>query len=54
MNGRDEVGLVLEEGKNIGSAATTYCVGVYLPSAGEVVCPEKRREQDVVATLTSD
>jgi hypothetical protein len=47
VEGRDEVGFVVDEGKNIGSAATLYCVGIHFPSTGEVVYYEKGRERDV-------
>lgn len=49
VEGRDEVGFVVDEGKNIGSAANVYCVGIYFPSSGEVTYYEKGRERDVSA-----
>ncbi len=45
VEGRDEVGIVVDEGKNIGSASNLYCIGVYFPSTGEVAYYEKGREQ---------
>ena len=45
--GRDEIGEVIDEGKNIGSATTLYCVGVYFPSSGEVAYYEKTRVETV-------
>lgn len=45
VDGREEVGIVVDEGKNIGSATGIYCVGVYFPSSGEVAYYEKGREQ---------
>jgi len=45
VDGRDEVGIVVDEGKNIGSVTSLYCVGVYFPSSGEVAYYEKGREQ---------
>lgn len=45
VTGRDEVGIVVDEGKNLGSATNVYCVGVYFPSSGEVVYYEKGRER---------
>lgn len=47
VEGRDEVGFVIDEGKNFGSAVRLYCVGVFFPSTGEVVYYEKGREQDI-------
>jgi len=44
VDGRDEVGIVVDGGKNVG---TVYCVGVYFPSTGEVAYFEKGRERDV-------
>ena len=38
-------GIVVDEGKNIGSASMLYCIGVYFPSTGEVAYYEKGREQ---------
>ena len=43
--GRQEVGVVIDEGKNFGSVSNVYCIGVYFPSTGEVVYYEKGREQ---------
>ena len=43
--GRDEVGIVIDEGKNIGRASHLYCIGVYFPDTGEVAYCEKGREQ---------
>jgi hypothetical protein len=49
VEGRDEVGFVVDEGKSIGSAASVYCVGIYFSSTGEVAYYEKGRERDVSA-----
>jgi hypothetical protein len=43
--GREEVGVVIDEGKNFGSESNVYCIGVYFASTGEVVYYEKGREQ---------
>jgi hypothetical protein len=45
VEGRDEVGIVVDEGTNIGSASHLYCIGVYFPSTGEVAYYEKGRER---------
>lgn len=45
VDGRDEIGVVVDEGKNIGSASTLYCIGVYFARTGEVVYYEKGRER---------
>jgi|tagenome__1003787_1003787.scaffolds.fasta_scaffold19276580_1 hypothetical protein len=42
VDGRADVGLVVDEGKNIGSI---YCVAVYFSSTGEVIYYEKGRER---------
>lgn len=43
--GREDVGIVVDEGKNIGSATHLYCIGVYFPRTGEVAYYEKGRER---------
>ncbi len=35
--GRADLGEVIDEGKNLGSAKQMYCVGVRFPATGEVV-----------------
>lgn len=47
VEGRDEVGVVLEEGTNIGITNNVYCISVYFPSTGEVAYYEKGRERTV-------
>lgn len=41
--GRDDVGEVIDGGKNVGVRPTIYCVGVHFPSTGEVVYYDARR-----------
>lgn len=41
VSNRDEVGIVVDEGKNFGTTHNVYCAGVYFPSSGEVVFYEK-------------
>ncbi len=45
--GRDDVGLVVDEGKNIGSIESLYCVGVHFPNTGEVLYYVKDRVENV-------
>lgn len=45
---RDEFGIVIEEGKNIGMPSRNiYCIAVYFESTGEVRYYEKGREVTV-------
>ncbi|MDO8731449.1 MAG: hypothetical protein Q7L55_02600 [Actinomycetota bacterium] len=44
VEGRDEHGMVVDEGKNFGSV---YCVGVHFASTGEVVFYEKTRVRTI-------
>jgi hypothetical protein len=39
VNGRTDVGIVVDAGKNIG---TVYCVGIHFPSTGEVAYYEQQ------------
>ncbi len=43
--GREEVGLVIDEGKNFGMSSFVYCIGVFFPDTGEVAYYEKGRER---------
>jgi hypothetical protein len=43
--GRADVGEVIDEGKNIGSVISLYCVGVHFPETGEVIYYDKSRVQ---------
>ena len=45
--GRSEIGEVIDEGKNIGSVVTLYCVGVHFPDTGEVVYYDKNRVETI-------
>jgi hypothetical protein len=40
---RDEVGEVVDPGKNIGLGTCMYCVAVHFPSTGEVIYYDKSR-----------
>ena len=44
VDGRDDVGIVVDEGKNFGVATNVYCIGIYFPETGEVAYYEKGRE----------
>lgn len=44
VGGREEVGIVIDEGKNFGTISHIYCAGVYFPKTGEVAYYEKGRE----------
>ena len=48
--GREDVGEVIDEGKNIGSMTnhTLYCVGVHFPATGEVIYYEQKRVETIV------
>ena len=41
--GREEIGLLVDGGKNFGMNPSIYCVGIYFPSTGECVYYEKSR-----------
>lgn len=41
------MGIVVDEGKNIGRTTYVYCVGIYFPSTGEIAFYEKGRERAV-------
>ena len=43
--GRDDVGIVISEGVNLGGGSNVYCIAVYFPGTGEVAHFEKGREQ---------
>jgi hypothetical protein len=43
--GRDDVGIVISEGVNIGGGSNIYCIAVYFPGTGEVAYFERGREQ---------
>lgn len=45
VDGRDDAGIVIDEGKNFGSLSHLYCIGVYFPSTGEVAYYVKGRER---------
>jgi hypothetical protein len=45
VDGRDDIGIVFDEGKNFGVATNIYCVGIYFPETGEVAYYEKGRER---------
>lgn len=45
--GRDEIGEVIDEGKNIGSVINLYCVGVHFPGTGEVVYYDETRVETI-------
>lgn len=45
VDGRTDVGIVIDEGKNLGSASNVYCIGIYFPDTGEVAYYEKGRER---------
>lgn len=47
VTGREDLGEVVDEGKNIGSAKHLYCVGVHFPSTGEVVYYESSRVETI-------
>lgn len=47
VEGRDEVGEVINEGKNLGSSFNIYAVMVHFPSTGECVYYDKSRVQTV-------
>jgi hypothetical protein len=40
---REEVGEVVDPGKNIGGGIGMYCVAVHFPSTGEVIYYDKNR-----------
>jgi len=42
--GRDDIGEVIDEGKNLGNM---YCVGVHFPTTGEVVYYDKTRVETI-------
>jgi hypothetical protein len=44
VDGRDDIGVVVDEGKNFGVATNVYCIGIYFPDTGEVAYYEKSRE----------
>jgi hypothetical protein len=46
VEGRDDVGVVIDAGKNIGNFRPMYCVGVHFPSTGEVVYYDAQRVRD--------
>lgn len=45
VEGREEIGIVIDEGKNFGGGSHIYCVGVYFPTTGEMAYYEKGRER---------
>jgi hypothetical protein len=45
--GREEIGEVINEGKNLGSSFNVYAVMVHFPSSGECVYYDKSRVSDV-------
>jgi len=45
--GREEIGEVVDEGKNIGSAQSIFCVGVHFVSSGEIAYYDKDRVDTV-------
>ncbi|WP_435122580.1 hypothetical protein [Micromonospora tulbaghiae] len=45
--GRDDIGVVVDEGKNFGRTPAIYCVGIHFPSTGECVYYDKTRVQEV-------
>ena len=45
--GRDDIGIVIDAGKNIGNFRPLYCVGVHFQSTGEVVYYVADRVQTV-------
>jgi hypothetical protein len=45
--GREEIGEVVDEGHNFGSAPAIYCVGVHFPSTGECIYYDKTRVETV-------
>ncbi|MDQ1684132.1 MAG: hypothetical protein QOC82_869 [Frankiaceae bacterium] len=47
VTGRDDLGEVVDEGKNIGSVKNLYCVGVHFPATGEVIYYESSRVDTV-------
>ena len=45
VEGREDVGIVFDEGKNVGVTTSIYCIGIYFPETGEVAYYEKGRER---------
>jgi hypothetical protein len=45
--GRDDIGEVVDGGKNFGMNPSIYCLGIYFPSTGECVYYDQNRVQDV-------
>ena len=47
MPARDDIGEVLDGGKNFGMNPSIYCLGIYFPGTGECVYYDQNRVQDV-------
>jgi len=45
--GRDDIGELVDGGKNFGTNPSIYCVGIHFPSTGECVYYDKSRIQYV-------
>ncbi len=45
--GRDDIGELVDGGKNFGMDPSIYCVGIHFPSTGECVYYDKSRVQYV-------
>jgi len=44
--GRDDIGEVVDEGKNFGTNPSIRCLGVYFPETGECAYYETKRVRD--------
>jgi hypothetical protein len=47
VTGRDDIGEIVDGGKNFGANPSIYCVGVHFPTTGECVYYDKSRVQHV-------
>ncbi len=45
--GRDDIGEVVDHGKNFGITSGIYCLGIYFPKTGECVYYDQTRVEDV-------
>jgi hypothetical protein len=45
--GRDDLGIVIQAGKNLGTSPNIYCAIVHFPETGEVAFYDMRRLEDV-------
>lgn len=45
--GRDDIGEVVDNGKNFGTNPAIYCLGIYFPKTGECLYYDRNRVEDV-------